>query len=404
MTTPTDTRPKLALWFRYGAAEHAELFHAMPELVNRLAETTEVHYYGFKSDKALPEAVQGRIIEHPLPWSVNRSPHRDKLFKTFLWYLCLPFIGLRSRLTGVQAVFIDESLPLVPLISRVFFGKRRGIVVADFFSDIYLGESSTLTRILNALDVRAWRSTPVLFTKTRHTANFLVEHGVQAERIHTVYDPCNTDMYHPAPRDTCRQTLGISPEALVLVHHGILHPNKGLDRVIKQLPTLAKRYPTLLFLVVGDGPHRQALEALVDELGLKEHVRFTGWLPQPSDVNTALCAGDIGLVMRIGQKADHFHVTGTLVHNMACGLPVLCADLAGIREIVDDQSGLFFNPANMEHFDEGFATLSDDIDRRQQMGETAYKVAMQQFSSEIVADRTAQPLLDLLDPTGSSCN
>ncbi len=391
-------RKKVALWFRYGAADHAELFHAMPELVRLLDKQVDVHYFGMKGACTLDPATAARISEHTLPFRVNRASSKDKMFKTLLWYLFLPVIGIRCRLMKIDTVFIDESLPLLPTLSRLFFGKKRALVVADFFADIYFGEGSVLGRFLNSCDASAWRKCPVLFTKTHHTARFLETKGIPTSAIHTVYDPCNTEMYFPRPQADCRQELGYGDNDLILVHHGILHPNKGLDRIISALPELVEDYPQLQFLIVGDGPHRKQLEDLTHTLQLSNHVRFTGWLKLPTDVNTALCAGDIGLVMRIGLDADHFHVTGTLVHNMASQLPVLCARLAGIQEIVEDgQCGYLFNPSDMSEFQSQFKKLADNPEHRLALAQDAYKRSQTFFALEKVALQTATPILDLIE-------
>jgi phosphatidylinositol alpha-1,6-mannosyltransferase len=62
----------------------------------------------------------------------------------------------------------------------------------------------------------------------------------------------------------------------VILTLGRLVERKGQDMVIKSLPKVLKIFPKAVYLVAGDGPHRQALEKLVLELGLDNHVYFTG--------------------------------------------------------------------------------------------------------------------------------
>ncbi|MCZ7591967.1 MAG: glycosyltransferase [Kiritimatiellae bacterium] len=88
--------------------------------------------------------------------------------------------------------------------------------------------------------------------------------------------------------------------------------------------------------LLGTVRSSERLQELTKELHLNDIVQMTGWLPKPEDVNIALNAGDIGLVMRVGHASDDFHMTGALVHSMAVGLPILGAQLGGVSEVVHD--------------------------------------------------------------------
>ena len=97
--------------------------------------------------------------------------------------------------------------------------------------------------------------------------------------------------------DAARKRFGYDASHLVLMHHGILHPNKGNDRILRSLAKLRPALPQLRYLLVGDGAEMANLRALAKELAIEDIVQFTGWLPKLSDVNEAINAGDIGLVM-----------------------------------------------------------------------------------------------------------
>lgn len=393
-------KPKIALWFRYGPAEHTELFHAIPQIVAALAQQAEVHYYGLRTDKPLPPTLAQNAVVHALPFHVRRNDGRDKAWKTLLWIACLPWVALHCRLTGVKAVYIDETVPLTAPLARLFFGPRVAFSVVDFFPEIYWGHKPALrplVRLIRALDFFAWRRLPVLFTRAQATKTYLVANGVAPERVFPVYDPCDFNVYHPEDRAAARQRFGYGPDEVVLVHHGILHPNKGNDRILRGLATLKSSHPQLRYLLVGDGAEMGRLKALAAELGLTDRVQFTGWLPGMRDVNTALNAGDVGLVMRVGMQHDDFHATGALVHSMACGLPILSARLGGTSEIVrEGREGLLFDPQDMNDFAGKLKQLIADPALRAACGEHALQRAHELFAMDRVTRDTVEPLLTLL--------
>jgi len=399
-----SAKPKIAFWFRYGPAEHTELWHALPLLIEKLSAQCDVHYFGLQSDRPTPLGIAQHATLHLLPFKVDRTSHKDKIVKTLIWYLCLPCIGLRCRVMGVDMVYVDETLPLLALIARIFFGGKIAMTIADFFVDVYMQNNCFLRPIaslVKRMDYASWRRLSLIFTKTEHTINFLEEKGIPRSIMHVVYDPCDTKLYHPMDKQQCRRKFGYTDDNIVLVHHGVLHPNKGNDRVLRAIAELRHELPQLRFLLVGSGPEEARLRDLTIALQVQDIVTLTGWLEKPTDVCTALNAADIGLVMRVGHESDDFHVTGTLVHNMACGLPILAANLAGVRELVSQgKEGFIFEPETMSGFADALNTLSRDPTLRCKMAEASL-TASQQFDMKTVVDATIAALVGTrTNPTG----
>jgi glycosyltransferase involved in cell wall biosynthesis len=393
------SKPAIAFWFRYGPAEHTELFHALPEVIEALAAHAEIHYYGFTSRRDIPPSILSHATVHRLPFVVDRTSTRNKLITLILWYLCLPWIGVASRWHRVKAVCIDETLPLEVLIARVCFGRNVAFTVADFFPEMYCGNSRLLRPLVNAIraiDLASWRHLPLIFTRAKSTSAYLGRHAVPTEVVHPVYDPCDFTVFHPVDRQQARTRMGYTNEHLVLVHHGILHPNKGNDRILRAIARIKTEFPQLRYLLIGNGSEMASLKALAAELGIVDRVQFTGWLPSMTHVNQALNAGDIGLVMRAGQQSDNFHMTGALVHNMACGLPILAARLEGVSEVIqENDAGLLFHPDSPEEFDAKLLLMARDAPMRVRMGGRALQLAHALFDMRKVVDATARPLLKL---------
>ena len=56
----------------------------------------------------------------------------------------------------------------------------------------------------------------------------------------------------------------------------VLRKPKGIDDMLEALPALLNNHPLLRYLIVGDGPHRTALQAKAAALGIHESVHFAG--------------------------------------------------------------------------------------------------------------------------------
>ncbi len=395
---------KIAFLHRYGLAGWIRCGgHCLPRVFEILhAQGVELHVYGPASHDTLAPEHARHVILHTLPFTWNRANPRHKWTHTMLWYLCQPMVCLHCRVSGIDAVFHDETLPLSGWIMRLFFGRRTALTVMDFFMRIYTQDRPLLRpvgRVVEWLDLCAWKRMPVLFTKVTHTQSFLMAAGIPASHLFIARNPCNHRVFHPVSpeeRTAARQRLGLGPDDFVLTHHGIMHPNKGNDWLLRRLAELAEPLPALKLILIGDGPARRSLEQLAGTLRIADRVTFTGWLPTEEDLNLALNAGDVGLVMRIGQETDHFHMTDTLSHEMACAKPILAINLRGIAEVIQNgENGLLFSHENPAEFREQLMALHGSAERRAALGRAALATSLMVSDMETCARQLALPLLAL---------
>lgn len=393
---PTARRKRIAFLFRYGIKDHAELHEIIPEVVERLGREADVVYIGPNKDRIPKEYLFPGVRYVGVPFHVNRASSRDKLVKTLLWYLWLPFLALYGRLWKADLIWIDESIPLVGWIVELGSGRPVALTVVDFFMEVYREKYpalAPLSKLVLRLERRAWRKSVGLITRAGSMRRYLVEQGVDPAKIRTIRDTFSLETYQPRRSVELRRKYGFAENDIVLVHHGILHPNKGIGRVLDWMVPLLKKDPHLKFLVIGGGPELPELKAVARREGLQPQVVFTGWLMTTQEVGEHLGAADIGLVMRIGQFTDHFHVTGTLVHCLMCGLPVLAARLEGVSEIVTEgEEGCLFDPASRDLFVQGLEKLKADPALRARMGRKGRARAVKEFDPKRVVDTTLEAL------------
>jgi len=133
-------------------------------------------------------------------------------------------------------------------------------------------------------------------------------------------------------------------------------------------------------------------------LQLEERVLLPGWIPSEHALNEALNAADVGIAMRIGQETDHFHMTDTVSHELACGKPLLAVNLRGIAEIVTDgENGMLFSPNDPEMFNAKLLQLYHDKALRQRLGSNAAQTSREVSDLEICAHQVADPIIELVE-------
>ena len=128
--------------------------------------------------------------------------------------------------------------------------------------------------------------------------------------------------------DLERFSVSALPTAPVVTVVANLIAYKRHDLFIRAFALVVRRIPQAQAVLVGDGPERDALRALASSLGVSDHVRFVGQVP---DVRPFIeCARLVALT------SDHEGLPNALLEAMAMGRPVLARAVGGIPELVRD--------------------------------------------------------------------
>ncbi len=106
-------------------------------------------------------------------------------------------------------------------------------------------------------------------------------HKSQGSEYPTVIVPCSLNTSHAAAEPSLhRRDQGkAAADAIVVLHASNLSPLKRPLDLLRAVAPLRTSFPTLVCVVVGDGPLRVRVEEAADNLGLSRVLRFTGWVP-----------------------------------------------------------------------------------------------------------------------------
>ena len=144
--------------------------------------------------------------------------------------------------------------------------------------------------------------------------------------IHTGLDLAAMDRGGEGRR--VREEFNLPEDAVVAGTVSRLFKEKGHTHLVDALSQLPDLEPPLYLLIVGTGDERSALERQVEDLGLSERVRFTGYY---EDLPGALRAMDIFVQPSI----DHEGFPTSVLEAQAAGLPVIASDIGGTHETLD---------------------------------------------------------------------
>jgi len=169
-----------------------------------------------------------------------------------------------------------------------------------------------------------------------------------------------------------------------------LNPVKGHGYVLEALHRLKARGLDVHYLIAGEGPHREAIEAQVRELGLSDQVTFAGTVSE-SGVLETLRASDVFVLASegIGEAAPV-----SVMEAMASGLPVVCSIIGGTADMIDDQvDGLLFAQRDVDALTRSLERLALDLDFRARIGTAARARALASFDYRAMARRLYDAVL-----------
>ncbi len=182
------------------------------------------------------------------------------------------------------------------------------------------------------------------------------------ERVVTVHNGIAA-LRPAAPRAGTRAALGLSDDVPVIAMASVLRDGKGHDTAAAALARLRRDHPDVTLLVIGEGPQRAEIEALLEPLG--DSVRLLGLR---DDVLDLLAAADAVL---LPTRMDAFPTV--LLEAAAVGVPAVATAVGGVPEIVvDGETGLLVAPPpGPEEVAAALSRLLSDADLRARMGACA---------------------------------
>lgn len=179
--------------------------------------------------------------------------------------------------------------------------------------------------------------------------------------------------YTPGGR---RAELGIPQEATLLLSVGELNGNKNHAAMIRAMAKLND--PSVFYVICGEGGKRAELETLAQELNLADRVKLLG---VRRDVAQWMADADIYMFPSYREG-----LSVSMMEAMASGLPVICSDIRGNRDLIQaGQGGLLCNPASPDEFAAAMKKLLAQPELRTQMGQHN-REAVKAFSKEKVLD------------------
>jgi glycosyltransferase involved in cell wall biosynthesis len=217
--------------------------------------------------------------------------------------------------------------------------------------------------------------------------------AVLGRTVERVPKGVDADRFSPAGANL-RYEAGLR-DKLVIVAVGRLVPIKNMRLLIEVMPAIVAAVPRAHALIVGEGPERSMLHRRAEELGVANCVSFAGYVANE----------DLSLYYR---SAEVFALTSefdnspnVVLEAMACGLPVVCTDVGGVREFVEPEGGSLVPAGSRAHLIELLVRWLGSSDRRAAAGRHNRRVVLEKYSWRASALRLLDVYRRVIDQRGS---
>jgi glycosyltransferase involved in cell wall biosynthesis len=242
-------------------------------------------------------------------------------------------------------------------------------------------------RAYAVLDRLAMRTFDRVVVISETLAELLQRSGIQVAKLEMIANGVEIERFREA-KPTLRDEV-LDEESLV-GFVGRLAPEKGGMILLRAAQQVLRTHPRTKFVLVGDGPSRQALESLASQLGIYDRVVFAGVREDMPGVYASfqlvvlpsLCEG----------------MPMCVLEAMAAGKPVIATRVGAVPRLVDQgQTGVLVEPGDVDGLSAAIIQILDDPEWAHRMGENGRTRATEHFSADSMARRYIELYREVAD-------
>ncbi len=187
------------------------------------------------------------------------------------------------------------------------------------------GDFVHVARLGGYYDLKYYSSCDHLVGNTEDIVEYLAEQGWPREKAHYLPNFVSGEQADPLDRSEYYTPRGVP----LIVALGRLHKNKAFDTLLRAIA----RVPDVYLWLAGDGPLKEELQKLAEELAIKPRVRFLGWR---DDTAALMASADLFVC-----PSRHEPLGNVVIEAWAQGLPVVAADSMGPGTLIENmETGL----------------------------------------------------------------
>jgi phosphatidylinositol alpha-1,6-mannosyltransferase len=326
--------------------------------------------------RAMAQRLPGEVVVHTARQRGDRAYDRDLPFEVVRdpsrLMVPTPSISRRSvqlaRSRDCDRVWFGAAAPLGLMADRLRGSGVGRTVATTHGHEIWWSSVPGARRALRTIGER----NDVLTYLGEYCRSRIARPLTPAARARMVQLTPGVDdtVFRPgAGGDDVRRRYGLTDRPVVVCVSRMV-ARKGQDVLVRALPLIHRTVPGAALLLVGDGPHRRAVEKLVAEHDLERDVVVAGRVPW-QETPAYFDAGDVfAMPTRTRLRGLEPEALGICyLEAAASGLPVVAGDSGGAPDaVLDGENGFVVDGRSVEQVAERCAQLLLDRDLAARFG------------------------------------
>ncbi len=273
----------------------------------------------------------------------------------------------------VSPDIIHAHSPVLNAFPAIKVARKLGLPVVyeirAFWEDAAVDHGSTTEgslryRATRRLETRAIRQVDHVFTICEGLRSDLVARGIPDRKVTVIPNAVDVSSFNLAsPPDPDLQTKWGLMGKTVIGFIGSFYAYEGLDLLLAALPALIRQRPDVRILLVGGGPQESFLRQQAAQLGLTDHVIFTGRVPH-KEVSRYYDLINILAYPRHTMRLTELVTPLKPLEAMAQGQLFVASDVGGHKELIEhNKTGILFKAGDRESLTQALLDLLDDSQR-----------------------------------------
>lgn len=188
-------------------------------------------------------------------------------------------------------------------------------------------------------------------------------------------------IYNPVDLKEYAQIALKSEKEKKIVTAGRLMPQKNQKMMIRAFAAVHAKYPEYQLVIYGEGPSRQELEDLVEELGLKKSILLPG---NVSDIHEHIKNAEMFVL-----SSDYEGMPNALIEAMCLGLASISTKVSGATDLIQDhENGILTDLDNQEQLEKAMLELIENKELTNKLAVNAAKLGERLEVSKIMQQWT----------------
>lgn len=325
-----------------------------------------------------------------IPCSINTN---SRFLCAFIYVVRSLFLFGRLRASirvirafGIQSihvVFPAKLMKIPTIVSYHYSLLHRPEIERSFFLKV----ASIL------LEIFVIRCADVVVALTERLATCAKMYG--AKNVIVIPNYVNikqaTKLLEKTDKTLIRRRMGFPKKSKIILFVGRLHPIKNVDLLVKAFKSIGGMKSHSVYLVlVGDGPQKNQIESLMEELDLRRKVRLLGYLPHHNVLE--LMVGSDMLVLPSSIEGN----SRVIIEAAACKLPIVATDVPGINDIVKNGMSAILVKPEVSELEEAIKLLLENPRLGSRLAEKAYSKVTRENDKTIVLTKNKEVVRSIL--------